>query len=85
LGVPARWVIYPKLSEPSQVPPDWHGWLHHTVDALPTDERYKPKPWQQRHQMNRTGTARAYRPKGSILGNEERAKTTSDYKPWRPQ
>ena len=35
--------------------------------------------------MNLTGTARAYRPKGSILGNEKRAKSTSDYKAWRPQ
>ena len=50
------------------MPPEWHGWLHYTVDTLPTDERYQPKPWQQRHQMNLTGTARAYRPKGSILG-----------------
>jgi NADH:ubiquinone oxidoreductase subunit len=85
LGVPARWVTYATLSEPSQVPPDWHGWLHYTVDTLPTDERYQPKHWQKRHQMNMTGTAQAYRPKGSILGTGERAKSTTDYKAWRPQ
>jgi len=84
LGVPARWVIYPKLSEASQVPPDWHGWLHYTVDTIPTDERYHPRPWQKPHQMNMTGTPLAYRPKGSILGKGERAKSTSDYKAWKP-
>jgi NADH:ubiquinone oxidoreductase subunit len=85
LGEPSRWVTYAKLSEPSQVPAAWHGWLHHTVDEPPTDESYQPRPWQLKHQMNLTGTARAYRPKGSILGNQKRAKTTSDYKPWRPR
>lgn len=84
LGVPARWVIYASLSEASLVPPDWHGWLHHTVDELPTAAAYAAKPWQQPHQMNMTGTAKAYRPNGSILGKGVRAKSTADYKPWRP-
>jgi NADH:ubiquinone oxidoreductase subunit len=84
LGVPARWVTYTKLSEPSQIPPEWHGWLHHTVDTPPSEERYQPRHWQKRHQTNLTGTARAYRPKGSILGKGERAKSTTDYKAWRP-
>lgn len=85
LGVPARWVTYAALSEPSQVSADWHGWLHYTVDTPPTEERYRPRPWQKPHQMNLTGTAGAYRPKGSILGSGPRAKTTSDYQPWRPE
>ncbi len=84
LGVPARWVIYQSMSEASQVPPEWHGWLHHTVDELPTDEAYQAKAWQKPHQMNLTGTAAAYRPAGSILGSGARAKAASDYKPWRP-
>lgn len=84
LGVPARWVTYRSLSEPTQVPPDWHGWLHHTVDELPVAEDYAAKPWQKAHQMNMTGTPRAYRPQGSILGTAKRAKSTTDYRPWRP-
>lgn len=84
LGVPARWVIYRDLSEASLVPPDWHGWLHHTVDSPPTDEAYRPKPWQKAHQPNLTGTAGAYRPKGSILSGGERQASTGDYKPWKP-
>lgn len=85
LGVPARWVTYATLSEPSQVPADWHGWLHYTVDTPPTAERYEPRPWQRPHQMNLTGTTAAYRPQGSILRSGPRAKTTSDYQPWRPE
>src|SRR5262249_14892527 len=40
LGVPRRWVIYKDLAEASQVPPDWHGWLHYMVDIPPTEETY---------------------------------------------
>ena len=85
LGRPRRWVIYKDLSEPTLVPPEWHGWLHYTFDAPPTEERYHPRPWEKGPRMNMTGTAEAYRPSGSILGSAERPKATGDYKPWRPQ
>ena len=35
-----RWVVYRDLSEASLVPPEWHGWLHYTVDVPPTEETY---------------------------------------------
>lgn len=85
LGVPRRWVTYARLADASQVPPEWHGWLHHTVDELPTAEHYAAKPWQQPHRMNMTGTAEAHRPAGSILGSGKRPKATGDYKAWRPK
>ncbi|MGE3066124.1 MAG: NADH:ubiquinone oxidoreductase subunit NDUFA12 [Hyphomicrobiaceae bacterium] len=84
LGVPRRWVIYASLAEASQVPPEWHGWLHYTVDEPPTAERYEPKPWQKPHRPNMTGTPDAYRPSGSILSAGRRPAATGDYKPWRP-
>lgn len=84
LGVPARWVTYKNLSEASQVPPDWHGWLHHTTDELPTAGNYQPRPWQKPHQANMTGTPAAYRPQGSILSGKERPTFAGDYKPWKP-
>src|SRR5690606_35776278 len=31
-----RWVIFKGEMEASRVPPDWHGWLHHTWDEPPT-------------------------------------------------
>lgn len=85
LGRPRRWVTYKNLSEASLVPPEWHGWLHYTVDTPPTEERYTPRPWQKPHRPNMTGTPEAYRPAGSILGSGHRPKATGDYKPWRPE
>ncbi|MGE0627135.1 MAG: NADH:ubiquinone oxidoreductase subunit NDUFA12 [Hyphomicrobiaceae bacterium] len=84
LGVPSRWVIYDKLAEPSKVPPEWHGWLHYTVDTPPSDQDPAPRPWQLPHRMNMTGTPAAYRPEGSILTKAHRPKATGDYKAWRP-
>src|SRR5262245_29080086 len=83
LGVPRRWVIYENLAEASKVPPEWHGWLHYTVDQPPTETAYVPHPWQRPHHPNMTGTDDAYRPPGSILAKAERPKATGDYKPWR--
>ena len=83
LGVPRRWVTYTDLADASKVPPEWHGWLHYTVDTPPA-KGYRPKPWQKAHRMNMTGTREAYRPKGSILGEGQRPKATGDYKPWTP-
>jgi NADH:ubiquinone oxidoreductase subunit len=84
LGKPRRWVVYEKLSEASLVPPEWHGWLHYTVDTPPNQEGYIPRPWEKPHRPNLTGTAQAYRPPGSILAAGERPKATGDYKPWQP-
>jgi NADH:ubiquinone oxidoreductase subunit len=64
---------------------DCHGWLHYTFDIPPTEDRYRPRPWEKGPRMNMTGTPEAYRPSGSILGSAERPKATGDYKPWRPQ
>ena len=50
------------------IPPSWHGWMHHTVDLPPTEENYKPRPWQKPHRPNLTGTPAAHRPTGSTLG-----------------
>ncbi|MEQ1713288.1 MAG: NADH:ubiquinone oxidoreductase subunit NDUFA12 [Hyphomicrobium sp.] len=85
LGVPRRWVTYRDLAEASKVPPEWHGWLHYTVDTPPTAENYQPKPWQKPHRMNMTGTRDAYRPSGSILASGARPKATGDYKAWKPE
>lgn len=80
-----RWVIYTDLSEASRVPPDWHGWLHYTVDEPPVDEDYKPRDWQKPHRPNMTGTEKAYRPEGSTLSSGERPPATGDYQAWTPK
>ena len=37
-----RWVIYQGEPEASKVPPQWHAWLHHTVDEVPRIEATLP-------------------------------------------
>ena len=78
-----RWVIYNGEAEASHVSPDWHGWLHHTYDAPPTEAPLERKPWEKPHEPNRTGTIAAYRPAGSMLNPAP--KTRSDYEAWSPE
>lgn len=79
-----RWVAYMGEPEASKVPPEWHAWLHHTVDQPPSPGSRRRYPWEKPHQPNLTGTARAYRPPGSILRGGARARSTADYEPWTP-
>lgn len=79
-----RWVIFAGEVEASSVPPMWHAWLHHNIDDVPSDEPIGRRPWQKEHQPNFTGTAKAYRPAGSVLRGGHRPKATGDYEPWRP-
>lgn len=84
-GRKRRWVIYNGLAEASRVSPDWHGWMHHTVDASPIDAPMPRKSWELPHLPNQTGTVRAYRPKGSLARGGVRAKATTDYEAWKPE
>ena len=84
LGFERRWVIYNGVSEASATPPGWNGWLHHTVDTPPTEEDYKPHPWELPHMANPTGTPAAIRPDGSTLKPGPRQPTGGDYEAWSP-
>ena len=79
-----RWVIYRGEAEASRVPPEWHGWLHHTSDTVPPEGGGPRREWQKEHLANRTGTADAYRPDGHVLKGGRRDAATGDYEPWRP-
>lgn len=85
IGVERRWVIYAGYAEASQIPPGWHGWMHHRTDVPPTQEDYQPREWQLAHKPNMTGTAQAHRPRGSILATGERPAATGDYQAWQPE
>ncbi len=80
-----RWVLFNGEAEASRVPPQWHAWLPHTVDAPPQPGQGPAYPWQKEHQPNLTGTPRAYRPAGSLLRGGHRAPATGDYEPWTPE
>ncbi|MEO0937145.1 MAG: NADH:ubiquinone oxidoreductase subunit NDUFA12 [Pseudomonadota bacterium] len=78
-----RWVIYNGEAEASRVSPDWHGWLHRTFDAPPTERPLPKKAWEKPHQENLTGTAMAYAPAGSIRRADPADR--SDYEAWSPE
>jgi NADH:ubiquinone oxidoreductase subunit len=84
LGFERRWVIYNGYAEATTIGPGWHGWMHHTVDVPPTQEKVQPRPWWKPHLPNLTGTPFAYRPPGSTLAQARRPEATGDYKAWRP-
>lgn len=80
-----RWVIYNGEAEASRVSPDWHGWLHHTYDAPPTDTPLPRKAWEKDHTPNLTGTAGAYHPPGSVVTPQTRPRVVGDYDAWSPE
>ncbi|MCB1784397.1 MAG: NADH:ubiquinone oxidoreductase subunit NDUFA12 [Alphaproteobacteria bacterium] len=80
-----RWVMYKNKPEASYVPPEWHGWLHHQTDAVPSDQTESfRRDWQKPYTPNLTGTNQAYRPPGHILQGGKRAAATGDYEAWNP-
>jgi NADH:ubiquinone oxidoreductase subunit len=80
-----RWVIYNGTVEASRVPPEWHGWLHHTFADPPTVAPPKIKPWEKEHVPNMTGTDAAYRPAGSLAASGRHAPASDDYQAWKPE
>ncbi len=80
-----RWVIYNGEVEASRVPPEWHGWLHQTVNEPPTVAPPVVKPWEQPHQPNLTGSRGAYHPPGSLYQDEDARARPRAYEPWRPE
>ena len=77
-----RWVIFAGDSEASRIPPEWHGWLHHTWQQPPTEAPLPRQAWEKPHLANQTGSDSAYRPSGSLLSAE--GPRASDYEPWSP-
>ena len=79
-----RWVIYEGEPEAAKVPAEWHAWLHHTMDEVPTAPR-EEIAWEKPHVANLTGTSAAYRPGGSVLSDKNRQKSGGDYQAWTPE
>lgn len=79
-----RWVIYAGANDASRVPPEWHGWLHYTLDALPDRALPAPRPFELPATANLTGSSEAYRPAGAIETRKKRAVATGDYEAWSP-
>jgi NADH:ubiquinone oxidoreductase subunit len=78
-----RWVIFNGEIEASKVDADWHGWLHHTFKESPSERPMAHKTWEKPHQENRTGSALAYAPAGSL--RQAKPKARDDYEAWKPE
>lgn len=78
-----RWVMYNGEAEASRIPPEWHAWLHYTVDQ-PLTRDTQAKPWLDQHQPNLTGSPQAYLPPGHDLRGGRRERSSTDYEAWTP-
>ncbi len=75
-----RWVIYKNNIESSKIPPDWHSWIHFLRINKPSNEE-KKFLWQKQYEENLTGTARAYKPEGSLTSDSK--KDMKKYETWK--
>ena len=75
-----RWVIYKNNIESSQIPPEWHSWIHFLTRNIPSDNT-KKFSWQKQHQENLTGTKNAYKPEGSLFSDLK--KNMKKYETWK--
>jgi len=79
-----RWVIYAGSNDASNVPPEWHGWLHGTHDGHPDDYLPPERVWEKDATGNLTGTGAAYLPSGALERGGKRASAVGDYQAWSP-
>ena len=79
-----RWVIYNGSNDASRIPPEWYGWMHHTIDGLPDEALPPAPPFLKDPTPNLTGTSQAYRPAGALERGGQRAAASGDYQAWTP-
>ncbi|RWS26218.1 putative NADH dehydrogenase [ubiquinone] 1 alpha subcomplex subunit 12-like protein [Leptotrombidium deliense] len=61
-----RWVVYNEKCfwdyDGSQVPAEWHNWLHYMTDDTPTEKPRVQYDWMMDHTENMSGTSSQYVP-----------------------
>ena len=75
-----RWVVYKDRVESSKIPPEWHMWIHFLTNNKPVVNASKFS-WQKKHEENLTGTAKAYKPEGSLSSVTK--KNMKKYETWK--
>ena len=74
-----RWVVYNNIVESSKIPAEWHLWIHHIKDKIPSNvQKYA---WQKKHEENLTGTKKSYKPEGSLIYRNKR--NLKKYETWK--
>ena len=61
-------MIYSKWnSDASQIPPEWHQWMHRFTDDIPTEQTL-PKPfYESKFVENLTGTSGAFKTYSTVV------------------
>lgn len=80
-----RWVVYNGDNEASRVPPEWHIWLHKTVDTPPSEQPPAARSWEREWRPNPTGSEHIHVPSGDLRMGGRRARATGDYEAWSPE
>ena len=74
-GKQRRWVDYKsKTTDPSNVPAEWHGWLHSTDEITPNKLTINKFFWQTSHMAN-----------GIIKFDQKNKRDFKDYSSWNPK
>ncbi|XP_041348532.1 probable NADH dehydrogenase [ubiquinone] 1 alpha subcomplex subunit 12 [Gigantopelta aegis] len=66
----SRWIDYPPSVgfdyDGSQIPAEWHGWLHYVHDDPPTVKKPVKRKWMMDHIENTSGTPQQYVPYSTV-------------------
>lgn len=75
-----RWVIYFNNNDASSIPPEWQGWLTHTIKDSPILKKANKYKWQIAHKPNLTGSKSIY-----DIDNTELRNSSNIYSAWNPK
>ena len=84
-----RFIIYRGWGrdvDPSQIPAEWHHWLHSITDRTPVERPVKPHRWQlsaTAQQLSGHGMEGRYAPPGSYVRTEPKQHTS--YNVWEKE
>tara|TARA_E500000331_G_C17098003_1_gene644074 strand:- start:360 stop:731 length:372 start_codon:yes stop_codon:yes gene_type:complete len=76
-----RWVVYKGLIESTQIPSEWHLWIHFIKNKIPSKDNINKYEWQKKHEENLTGTNKAYKPQGSL--SSDKKNIIKKYETWK--
>eukprot|EP00698_Gefionella_okellyi_P006864 TRINITY_DN1653_c0_g1_i1.p1 TRINITY_DN1653_c0_g1~~TRINITY_DN1653_c0_g1_i1.p1 ORF type:complete len:119 (-),score=4.46 TRINITY_DN1653_c0_g1_i1:354-710(-) len=83
-----RWMVpaKPRGFDASDIPCEWHMWLHKMTDATPAERKeFKPIRFGLEHDRNHTGNlAKAYFPRGHPLAPNHTAFAFTERRAWVP-
>jgi NADH:ubiquinone oxidoreductase subunit len=79
-----RFVVYHGYADASDIPPDWHLWMHGADMPPPSLQPLTVPRWVKPPLPNLTGTPKAHMPSGALARSGVRARATGDYEAWEP-